>query len=241
MKKSTILTTCLSPTIYDMTRLMNVDKVLVVSKLPYYMPENVASMHLPSCSNKQVNIATKDTNGLFCSEIEAVNIGGFFRNLRAMCQTGYADAPNVDLVLDIVDLWHANAETAKTLAQVNNALIKVLKAMGYITAELIYDETTVDQDLCDMATYSDRLTSALMDTLFIYKGHTRSMFNNYLILSARESLCNFAYQRVDLANPHLDALKANIDITNTSFLEVFAWTDEANIKDAFKLRLYADQ
>lgn len=241
MIKSTILTTCLSPTIYDMSRLMGVDKILMVSKIPYYMPENVASMHLPSCSNKQINIATKDTNGLFCSQIKVVNLDGFFRNLRAMCQTGYVDAPNLDLVLDIVDLWHANTGGAKTLAQVNNALIKVLKGMGYIDAELVYDENEVDQDPCDMATYSDRLTAVLMDTLFIYKGHTRSMFNNYLILSARDSLRNFAYQRVDVVNPHIEALKANIDITNTSFLEVFAWTDEANIKDAFKLRLYSDK
>lgn len=240
MKKATILTTCLTPSIYDMARLTNVDKIVVATKLPFYVDENVNSMHLPSATNKQVVLPVGETSGKLCHEIPVVNVGSFFRNLRALVQTGYEDAPNLDLLMDIVDLWHAHAEKCTTLASVNVALLRVLKGFGLINAEVIIDTDELDADLVDMATYTDQLTTLVMGDLYVSRGHTRSMFSSYLISNARESLDRMVYQRVDLDNPLIDGLTANVDPTNTSFLEALAWIDYEQRENAFKLRTYHD-
>ncbi|ANO57618.1 hypothetical protein [Vibrio phage vB_VhaS-a] len=217
---------------------MNVDKIVVATKLPFYFDENVNSMHLPSSTNKQVVLPVGETSGKLCTEIAPVNLDSFFRNLKGLVNTGYEDAPNLDLILDIVDLWHSHAENCETLSGVNMALLRVLKSFGLIKGEIVLDTDHVDPELCDIVTYTDQLTTLVMGDIYVSKVHTRSQFSSYLIGNARDSLDRMVYQRVDLDNKLIDELTANIDPTNTSFLEVLAWVDYEQRLDAFKLRTY---
>lgn len=238
---TTIQTTCPTPSIYDLSRMLRCDRTIILEQVPLIYDANVNALHLPSCTNKQIVVPIGDTSGVTTKEIPVVNLDGFFRNLRGLILTGYATAPNLDLLLDFLETWRELTPCKTTLAELNLASLTALKLifnlpLGTIEADF---ELTGRKDE-HFISYAERLTSYFMFDTFVYRsGHT-SVNESAIVQDARQSGVAMRYQMVDQDMPGLETLPQTVDVKNTSCLEALAWLPVDKHTNFFKATLYGD-
>ncbi|QNJ59209.1 hypothetical protein [Vibrio phage vB_ValS_PJ32] len=237
----TIQTTCPTPSIYDLSRMMLCDRTIILDQMPLIYQANVNALHLPSCTNKQILIPTEDPAGKFILDLGVVNKDAFFRNFKGLVMTGYASAPNLDLLLDFVDSWRELSETKTTLAEINLASIQALQLVfGLDLGEVVTDHYLTGRNESDAVSYARELTAHFMGERFVYRsGHTS--INEMLIVS-EALICgeSMRYQVVDQNMPGLDRLPCSVDIKNTSCLEALAWLSVDDYAEFFKATLYGN-
>ncbi|WYC17959.1 WbqC-like family protein [Vibrio phage vB_VneS_J26] len=238
---TTILTTCPTPSVYDLARMMLCDRTIVLEQIPLVYNANVNALHLPSCTNKQLFVPIADPTNKLMIDLSVVNLDGFFRNLRGMFLTGYASAPNLDLLLDYLETWQELCATKRTLAEVNLASLHALKLVfGLPTCDIETDIQLTGRNTEDAVTYAKILTAHFMGDLFVYRsGHT-SINEMVIVSEARISGEAMRYQMVDQDLPGIDELPQQIDVKNTSCLEVLAWLPKEKHGDFFKATLYGN-
>lgn len=238
---TTIQTTCPTPSVYDLARIMFCDRTVILEQIPLIYQANVNALHLPSCTNKQLTLPVADPTNKHMIDLEVVNLDGFFRNLRGMFLTGYAKAPNLDLMLDFVETWQELCALKTTLAEVNLASFQALKLVfGLDMGEITTDYELTGRNTEDAVSYAHTLTGHFIGDLFVYRsGHTSV---NEMVIVSEQLQCgeSMRYQVVDQDMPGIDELPQNIDVKNTSCLEVLAWLSKDKHHTFFKATLYGD-
>lgn len=238
---TTIQTTCPTPSVYDLSRMLLCDRTVILEQIPLIYRANVNTLHLPSCTNKQLTLPVADPTNKHMIDLEVVNLDGFFRNLRGMVLTGYAEAPNLDLMLDYIEAWQELCTTKTTLAEVNLASFHALALVfGFDFGDLTTDYNLTGRNTEDAVSYAHALTGHFIGDLFLYRsGHTS--VNEMVIVSEQlQSGAAMRYQVVDQDMPGLEDLPQHIDVKNTSCLEVLAWLPQEKHKDFFKATLYGN-
>ncbi|AUR96023.1 hypothetical protein NVP1215B_105 [Vibrio phage 1.215.B._10N.222.54.F7] len=238
---TTLQTTCPTPSIYDLSRMLLCDRTIILEQIPLIYDANVNSLHLPSCTNKQIVIPVGDPTGSFTLDIPVINLDGFFRNLRGLIMTGYASAPNLDLLLDFVETWQELSTGKSTLAELNLASIKALKLVFNLplgTIETDYELTGRNTE--HFISYASRLVAYFMFDRFVYRSGHNSLNESAIVQEARQSGDSMRYQMVDQDMPGLELLPQTVDVKNTSCLEALAWLPVEKHTDFFKATLYGD-
>lgn len=238
MQKVTSYTINLIPTIYDLSRLMSADRIMVVTRVPSLENDLVTRANLPSLSPEPIELEHESFDYGFASTVKALNVDKFFSDLKDLAKRHYALSNSGEFIEDLITDWHCLCDGVEglTVGAVGYNLIKTLKNHGVIRGQVILDTDILDQDPIDAVNYASYVNAHLNDGLILLRGHHRNNLSMLQVSDALQSGNAVAFHMVDNQRPEFQ----NIDVTTTGFFEALAAIEPDNFHDAMRSGLNAN-
>ncbi|UYD21533.1 hypothetical protein [Vibrio phage 29Fa.3] len=232
MQKVTSYTINLIPTIYDLSRIMSADRIMVVTRVPSLENDLVTRANLPSLSQDPIELEHDSFAYGFASTVKALNVDAFFTKLKDLAKRHYSLSDTGEFIEDLITDWHCLCDGVDglTVGDVGYNLIKTLKSHGVIRGQVIRDTDVIDQDPIDAVNYASYINAHLNDGLILLRGHHRNNVSMLQVSDALRSGNPVAFHIVDNQRPEF----RDMDVTTTGFFEALAVINPDEFHEAMR-------